>query len=134
MAGETSAISSFRDLRVWQAAIDIAEAALAACDEEPISKKFRLAGQLESASTSIPANIAEGHASGSTRNYLKHLYIARGSLAETLTFLELFGRRELIASKRANSLASAIEPVAKMLNALIRSLESKEDKGRKPRP
>ncbi|MBZ0137542.1 MAG: four helix bundle protein [Planctomycetes bacterium] len=127
-------INSFRDLRVWQAAMDVADEILAACDEEPISKNFRLAGQLEASSTSIPANIAEGHASGSTRNYLKHLYIARGSLAETITFLELFGRRNYIAKKRANSLMSSLEPAARMLNALINSLEKKEVKGRKQHP
>lgn len=134
MTGDTHEISSFRDLRVWQAAMDVAESALAACDVEPVSKKFRLAGQLEAASTSVPANIAEGHASGSTRNYLKHLYIARGSLAETVTFLELFGRRELISRQATNSILEALEPVARMLNALIGSLEKKQDKGRKPHP
>lgn len=134
MTGGSDSINSFRDLRVWQAAIDVAESILTACDEEPISKKFRLAGQLESASSSIPANIAEGHASGSTNIYLKHLYIARGSLAETLTFLELFGRRKYIAKKLASSLMSALEPTARMLNALINSLEKKEVKGRKPKP
>ena len=134
MGNDDERITSFKDLRVWQASMKAAAEVLNACDEEPIAKKFRLAGQLEAASTSIPANIAEGHASGSTRNYLKHLYIARGSLAETLTFLELFGREKYIAGQRAGAIAESFKPVGKMLNALINSLEAKHEKGRKPRP
>lgn len=134
MPASDNDISSFRDLRVWQAAMDVAEQILAACEEEPISQRFRLAGQLEAAAASVPANIAERHASGSTKNYIKHLYIARGSLAETLTFLELFGRRKYIARQRADLLLAALEPVARMLNALINSLSSKKLKGRKSSP
>ena len=134
MPARDNDIRSFRDLRVWQTAMDVAEQILAACEEEPISQRFRLAGQLEAAAASVPANIAEGQASGSTKNYIKHLYIARGSLAETLTFLELFGRRKYIARQRADLLLVTLEPVARMLNALINSLDRKKDKGRKPSP
>jgi four helix bundle protein len=129
---ESGDIRSYRDLRVWQVSMDAAELALAACDEGPLSKKFRLAGQLESAAASIPANIAEGHAGGTTNVYLRHLYIARGSLAETMTFLELFSRRNYIAAAALSSINELLESTGKLLNALIRSLERKPYKGRKP--
>jgi four helix bundle protein len=127
-------IESFRDLRVWKLGMEVADAALAACEQEPLSRKFRLAGQLEAAACSIPANIAEGHASGSTPNYLKHLYIARGSLAETRTLLELFDRRRYITEQQTTAVGEDLDALGKMLNALIASPESRPVKGRKPRP
>lgn len=126
-----SKIKSFRDLRVWQAAMDAAELVLEACDEEPIARKVRLAGQIEAASASVPANIAEGHAGGSTKTYLKHLYIARGSLAETLTFLELFARRKYISRPRVKAVWNSLQDTGKLLNALITAIARKSTKGRK---
>ncbi len=127
-------INSYRDLRVWQQSMDAAVTVLAACDEEPLSRKYRLAGQLEACAASIPANIAEGHASGSTKNYLKHLYIARGSLAESQTFVELFGRRGYLATPRVRSMMTSFDSIGRMLNALINSLAKKKAQGRKPQP
>jgi four helix bundle protein len=134
MAEGDGNINSFRDLRVWQSGMDAAELVLAACDEGPLSKKYRLAGQLEAAAASVPANIAEGHASGSTKVYLKHLYIARGSMAETLTFLELVARRRYIARPRMAEISDVMTATAKMLNSLIGALERKPTKGRKKTP
>jgi four helix bundle protein len=128
----SSDIKSFRDLRVWQVSMDAADLALAACEEGPLSKKYRLAGQLEAAAASIPANIAEGHAGGSTNVYLRHLYIARGSLAETMTFLELFARRKYVTAAMVDGINELLESTGKLLNALIGSLERKVYKGRKP--
>lgn len=134
MPDDDGEIKSYRDLRVWKAGMDAAELVLAACDEKPISKRYRLAGQLEAAAASVPANIAEGHAGGSTKVYLKHLYIARGSLAETETFLDLVARRNYVSSSRAMEIAKHLETTGKMLNRLINVIERKPEKGRKAVP
>ena len=57
-----------------------------------LTNVFGLTSQLRRSAASIPANIAEGHARSSTKDYLRFIAIAIGSLAETATFIELAGR------------------------------------------
>jgi four helix bundle protein len=124
-------IKSYRDLKVWQKSMDAADLVMDLIDAGPLSKKYRLAGQWEASSASVPANISEGHELGTRKQYLAHLYHARGSLAETLTYLELFERRKLIETERARALWGMLIEVRKMLYKLISRLEegSGEDSG-----
>jgi four helix bundle protein len=55
----------------------------------PKEEQYRLTGQILRAAASVPANIAEGHARGTRKDYAHFVSIARGSLAETETFLQL---------------------------------------------
>ena len=116
-------IQSYRDLRVWQRAMDAAELVMGLIDDGPLAKRYRLAAQLEASSASIPANISEGHELATRKQYLAHLYYARGSLAETLTFLELFERRKLIDTDRAREAWGVLIEVRKMLYKLTSRLE-----------
>jgi four helix bundle protein len=75
------------------------------------------------AAASIAANIAEGHDGGSRKVYLKHLYIARGSSAETLTFLRIIRRRRYVNDDQLVAIGGLMVEVRKMLNALINRLE-----------
>lgn len=121
-------IDSFRDLKVWQSAMDAAESILELTDSGPIARKLRFAGQFEAAAISVPANIAEGHSGATTKVYINHLYIARGSLAETLTYLELAARRKYIPRATVKSLWNLLQTVARMLNGLLNALERKPKK------
>ncbi|MBP9892309.1 MAG: four helix bundle protein [Planctomycetes bacterium] len=118
-------IDSFRDLRVWKEAMDAAEAVLEVCDAEPLSRKLRFASQFEASAISVPANVAEGHAGGSTKVYVKHLHIARGSLAETLTYLELAARRGYITRPQVTAIWNKLQHTGLMLNALLSVLKKK---------
>lgn len=119
-------IGSHRDLTVWQKAMDAAECVLELADNGAFARKLRLADQIQRAAASIPANIAEGHSGvNTTRSFLKHLFIARGSLADTLTFLELAVRRDYVAKDLDRGLWKQYQDVGKMLNGLIRALGEK---------
>lgn len=129
---EPDEIRSYRDLKVWQKSMDAADLVMDLIDTGPLSKKYRLAGQWEASSASVPANISEGHELGSRKQYLAHLYHARGSLAETLTFLELFERRKLVDTDRARTAWNLLIEVRKMLYKLISRLESGSEDGSGP--
>jgi four helix bundle protein len=89
---EQPEIRNYRDLKVWQLGMDIAVQVYEATKGFPDDERFGLTSQLRHAAVSVPANIAEGHARSSTKDYLRYVAIAIGSLAETATFIELSGR------------------------------------------
>lgn len=120
-------VKTYRDLITWRCAMDCAEEVLRLTDENGLSRKFWLVDQIQRAVASIAANIAEGHdGQFSKRMYLKHLFIARGSLAETLTFLELAVRRKYINKEVGRTLWKQLQKSGRLINGLIRSLAAKK--------
>jgi four helix bundle protein len=113
-------IRNHRDLIAWQRAMELAERVYAVATELPESERFSLSQQLRRAAVSVPSNIAEGHGRHSRKDYVKFLRIARGSLAELSTQLELATRLKLVRSDPQT--AQLIEETDRILNALIRSL------------
>jgi len=76
-------IQNFTDLRVWQAAMDLAEVVYRLTWTFPRQEQYGLARQLQRCSVSIPSNIAEGHARNQSGDYLRFLAIARGPLRKS---------------------------------------------------
>jgi four helix bundle protein len=74
-------IRTYRELIAWQLGMRLAQMVYLATGRMPRSEQFGLVNQMRRAAVSIPSNIAEGYARASTLDYLKHLRIARGSLA-----------------------------------------------------
>src|ERR1039457_3202240 len=85
---------SFRDLEVWQLGLDLVQSVYQCTAAFPKSETFGLAAQMRGAAVSIPSNIAEGQARNSTKEFLRFLSYALGSLAELETQLELATRLE----------------------------------------
>src|SRR5215813_8067772 len=75
-------IRSYRDLRVWQTAMDLTVSVYDITASFPIHERFGLISQLRRASISIASNIAEGHGRSTRGEYLQHISIARGSTIE----------------------------------------------------
>jgi four helix bundle protein len=99
-------INSYRDLRVWQDAMSLAEACYRLTREFPRDELFGLTSQIRRSAASIPANIAEGHGRESTGSFVQSLRIAQGSLKELETHLILAERIGLLqASEIQSSLA-----------------------------
>lgn len=86
-------------------------------------KHFRLIEQLESAAASVVANIAEGKGRYSRKEFLKFLYIARGSLYETITFLMLFNRKGWICNTVLEKTSNLAEEINKMISGLINAIK-----------
>ena len=82
-------IHSFRDLRVWQLAMEVVELVYRLSRSFPRSEVYGLSSQIQRAAVSVPSNIAEGHTREHTKEYLQHLSIAQASLAELETQLEI---------------------------------------------
>ena len=88
----------------------------------PAEERYGITSQMRRASSSIPANIAEGQARRTTGEFLQSLGIARGSLAELETFLTLSKRLNMINLGNCERLLRDCVEINKMLNALIKSL------------
>jgi four helix bundle protein len=88
----------------------------------PKAEEYRLTSQLLRAAASVPANIAEGHARGTRKDYAHFISIARGSLAETETILLLLVDVELLAQERVEAALALCSETGKMLNGLLTRL------------
>lgn len=122
---EHQAIRSHRDLLVWQKGMDLAERVYALTATFPKHEVYGLSSQVRRASTSIPANIAEGNGRDSTKDYLRFLSIAVGSLAEVETFFELALRLEYCEESELIPTNDLLEQERRMLRGLQRSLRAK---------
>ena len=74
-------IYSYQDLEVWQRSKELVKTVYILTGKFPKSQQFSLVQHMQRAAVSIPSNIAEGQAKKSTRDYIRHLNIALGSLA-----------------------------------------------------
>ena len=82
---------AFEDLQVYQRALDFAVNVITAIDEIDAPRKhYKLIEQIEASSTSVASNISEGKGRYSKKEFKQYLYIARGSLYETVTRLQIF--------------------------------------------
>ena len=118
-------IRSYRDLDVWNVAMDLAASCYKVTREFPREEMFGLTSQIRRAASSIPANIAEGHGRDSTCEFLRHLSIARGSLMELETHVLLAVRVERMKSPDSKQLLELADRVARMLSNLRSSLEKR---------
>jgi four helix bundle protein len=115
-------LKSYRDLEVWQKAMDLVEEVYRIAGRFPSQEKYGLTGQLQRAAVSIPANIAEGYARMHRKEYLQHLSIARGSLAEVETHLAIAVRLGFASKDDVIGTWNRAQDVGKLLTRLIQSL------------
>ncbi len=91
----------------------------------PPSEDYRLVAQITRAAASVPANIAEGHARATKRDYANFLAVAKGSLMETETFVTLAVRLGYVKADESKGALGLITEISKMLTTLrIRLLEA----------
>ena len=116
-------IRSYRDLLVWQKAMDLADLVYTLTEPFPTREHFGLAYQLRKSAVSIPSNIAEG-TRRKTLVYLNHLEISLGSHAELDTQCDLATRRKYIKPGDRLRLQSQIDEVGRIIHGLERSVEA----------
>ena len=129
----TNPICSYRDLRVWQQSMELVESTYRVTKSFPDTERYGLVNQLRRAAVSVASNIAEGHAR-STGDYVRHLLISSGSLAEIETQFIVSSRLGLLADSEAASLLEACNHLGRMLGGLRKSLRSRRSKPRAPSP
>jgi len=110
----------------WQRAHALVLLAYDLTEKFPRHEFFGLTRQLRDAAISVPANIVEGYSRGSSKQYLYHLNVAWGSLAEVEYYLELALDRGYITSEEYESAEALRRETAYLLHQLILSIGRKE--------
>ncbi|TAK39680.1 MAG: four helix bundle protein [Lysobacteraceae bacterium] len=118
-------VTDFRDLRVWEESMVLTERVYELVRDFPADERFGLSSQIKRAAVSVPSCIAEGNARRSTRDYLRFLSMATGSLAEVQTQILLSARLGFAAPAAADACLAQHRSVAMLLQALVKSLRSK---------
>jgi four helix bundle protein len=118
-------IRSYRDLVVWQKAMRLVTEVHELTRRFPRSRDHGLGGQMRRAALSVASNIAEGHGRDHLRDYLRHLSIAKGSLAELET--QILAARAVagVPAEDSERLLALCKEIGKMLNVLYRKLKAK---------
>jgi four helix bundle protein len=114
--------------------MEIVEAVYRVSCDFPKTETYGLTSQIRRAAISVPSNIAEGHARASTKEYLRHLAIAQGSLAEVETQLELAARLNYIAVDALKPIEEQCVILSKQLNQLRDALSQRMSRPLTPNP
>ena len=120
------AITSYRDLKVWQDSMALAVECYRLTASFPREELFGLTSQIRRAAASVPANIAEGHGREHTGSFVQHLRIGQGSLKELETHVILARRVGVSNDAATETVLAKCDELGRMLRALIRSLQNKE--------
>lgn len=115
-------MNSYRDLIVWQKSVRLVTLVYKLLQRFPNDEKFALTSQIKRSSVSISSNIAEGYGGNYTKDYARFLQIARGSLFEMQTQLDIVLNLEFIKELDLKEIKELSIEVEKMRNVLIKKL------------
>lgn len=118
------AYSSYRELTVWQKAMELAEEVYHLVKKLPKEETYALSDQMRRAAVSVPSNIAEGHGRESKNEFRSFLSIANGSVSELETQLLLCIRLGYLSKADTESALSLSNEINRMLSALILRLKA----------
>jgi four helix bundle protein len=119
---------SYRDIKVWQRAIELVVDIYSCTRSFPKEEVYGLVGQLRRAAVSIPSNIAEGKGRRTDKEFLLFLHHARGSVFEVETQLTIAGLLGYIPEPDVHRIANSAGEVARMLSGLIKVIGSEQTK------
>jgi four helix bundle protein len=115
-------VSNFKELVAWQKAMDLAESVYMLTSSWPANERYGLISQTQRSAVSVAANIAEGHERRTTKEYLRFLAIAAGSLAELETHLLLAQRLGFSDSIALDARIVQTHEVGRIIRGIERSL------------
>ena len=115
---------NYKDLVVWQKAIDLATWVYGLTSRFPKEEIYGIVSQMRRASVSIPSNIAEGQSRQHKNEFIQFLSIAKGSLSELETQLIISGKLKYISEKELNEGMERIDDISKLLYSLIKKLKT----------
>ncbi|MBR9847246.1 MAG: four helix bundle protein [Algicola sp.] len=115
-------MKSYRDLIVWQKSVHMVTQVYQLISKFPDEEKYGLTSQIKRSSVSVSSNIAEGYGRNYTKDYARFLQIARGSLFEMQTQLQIAVNLDFIQDKDLEEIKNLSTEIEKMLNVLIKKL------------
>jgi len=118
-------LQKYEDLIVWQKAMDLVAEVYRIAKLLPSEELYALSNQMRRAVVSIPSNIAEGQERSTTKDFIKYLFIAKGSKAELETQLLICARLQYLTQSQIETAQDLLVEIGKMLNAMIKSLSAK---------
>jgi four helix bundle protein len=118
-------VQTYRDLEVWQFSMDLVEQCYRLSRKFPKEELFGITSQIRRAAVSVPSNIAEGQGRDHTREFLKSLSIARGSLMELETQLLICVRIDLLYEDAVKPQLDRTDRISRMLTGLRKALEKR---------
>lgn len=113
----------FEDLKVWQKALDLAKDIYKLSQSFPKEELYGLTSQLRRAAVSVSSNVAEGKGRFHKKEYIQFLYIARGSIYETMSLIHLAESLGYLKPMQSKSLLEQSGQITAMLNGLIQALQ-----------
>ena len=119
-------IERFEDIKAWQAARELVSAVYRVSGRGKFEKDFGLRDQIQRASVSVMANIAEGFERGSDKEFHRFLYIAKGSAGEVRSHLFVALDLGYVTSDEFDNLRAKAEDVAKTISGFITYLAPKD--------
>ncbi|WP_049734049.1 four helix bundle protein [Rhizobium ecuadorense] len=122
----TGKISSYRDLKVWQFAIELSVVCYEVTRTFPREEIYGMTSQIRRSSASVAANIAEGYGRENRGSFAQFLKIAQGSLKELETHLIIAGRIGFLQALALDELLDRCDEIGKMLGSLIRSVQHRK--------
>ena len=120
----------WRELEVWKLSHHMVLDVYKMTSSFPDHEKFRLTDQMCRAASSVPANIVEGNARYSTKEYIQFLVTARASLEETRYHGLLARDLQYIAPSDYDRFEAKAERISRMLNSFLSSLRAKGKNGK----
>ena len=112
----------YRELIVWQKAMDLADEVYTLTRHLPKEELYALADQMRRAAVSVPSNIAEGHGRQTDKEFRQFLSVAKGSVFEIETQLMICMRQHYLSEVQTKSALSLCGEVGKMLTRMITSV------------
>lgn len=122
-------IKSYKDLIVWQKAMDLVTEIYKLVRMLPKEETYALSDQMRRAAVSIPSNIAEGYSRNSDKELLQFLHISRGSKAELDTQIQIAIYLGYFRKEDAEPSICLSEEAGKLLNALITKIKENAANG-----
>lgn len=126
MAPRERLIRDFRDLEVWQKAMDLVVDSYRIAKSFPSGERYGLTAQLRRAAVSVPSNIAEGRGRFGLGGFLYHLSVANGSLVELETQFCIAERLGYLTTDDAPAVFARIAEVRRLLAGMVRALRAKQ--------
>jgi four helix bundle protein len=118
-------VQHFQQLQVWQKAVELSVGCYRLTQNFPGEERYGLTSQIRRSAVSVAANIAEGHARFHTKEFINHLSMARGSLAELETLLIIAQKIRLLSEEQLKTVLAQTDEIGRMTAGLRHALEAK---------